>query len=185
MIAANDIKKGTMIKLDGELYMVVDYQHLTPGNKPALIQAKLKSMRVGNVITNRFRSTERVEDVYLDHREMEYLYNDGENYCFMDSASLEQVFVTKEVLGDAVNYMPHNCKVRLTFYEGRPVAIELPSSVALKVTETDPGVKGDTVTNVFKPATLETGVVVKVPLFTNTGDVIKVDTRTGEFLSRA
>lgn len=185
MIVANDIKKGTMIKLDGELYTVVDFQHLTPGNKPAMIQAKLKSLRKGNVITNRFRSTETVEDVYMDHREMEYLYNDGKDYCFMDSATLEQLFVAKEVLGDAVNYMPHNCSVRLTFYEGNPVAVELPSAVTLKVTETSPGVKGDTVTNVFKPATLETGLVIKVPLFINTGDVIKVDTRTGEFLSRA
>ncbi|HHT9119200.1 MAG TPA: elongation factor P [Candidatus Hypogeohydataceae bacterium YC41] len=185
MIVANDIKKGMMIKLDGELYMVVDFQHLTPGNKPAMIQAKLKSLRVGNIITNRFRSTERIEDVYLDHREMEYLYNDGENYCLMDSDTLEQIFVTKEILGDAVNYMPHNCKVRVTFYEGRPTAVELPSAVILKVTETAPGVKGDTVTNVFKPATLETGLVIKVPLFINTGDTVKVDTRTGEFLSRA
>lgn len=185
MIVANDIKKGMMIKLDGELYTVVDFHHLTPGNKPAMIQAKLKSLKAGNVITNRFRSTERVEDVYLDYREMEYLYNEGENYCLMDSETLEQFFVSKEVMGDAVNYMPHNCKVRMTFYEGRPVAVELPASVTLEVKETAPGVKGDTVTNVFKPATLETGLVIKVPLFINTGDMIKVDTRTGEFLSRA
>jgi elongation factor P len=185
VIVANDIKKGMMIKLDGELYMVVDFHHLTPGNKPAMIQAKLKSMRVGNVIQNRFRSTERVEDVYLDHRDMEYLYNDGDMYCLMDSETMEQLFIPKEVLGDTVNYMPHNCQVRVTFYEGRPVSAELPASVVLEVKETDPGVKGDTVTNVFKPATLETGVVIKVPLFINPGDRIKVDTRSGEFLSRA
>ncbi len=185
MIVANDIKKGMMIKLDGKLYMVVDFHHLTPGNKPAMIQTKLKDLKDGTIIQNRFRSTEKVEEVFLDHREMEYLYNDGGNYYLMDSETLEQMPVSKETLGDAVNYMPYNCKVMVTYYEGHPVAVELPSAVILKVVETSPGTKGDTVTNVFKPATLETGLVIKVPLFINIGDVIKVDTRTGEFLSRA
>ncbi|MFQ5863464.1 MAG: elongation factor P [Candidatus Brocadiales bacterium] len=185
MINATDIRRGMMVKHDGDLYVVVDFHHLTPGNKRALIQARLKSLKHGNVIQNRFRSTDKIEKVFMDYRTMEYLYNDGQNYCMMDTETLEQVFIPGDVLEDYDPYMPLNCKVRVGFYEGRPVSVELPAAVELKVTETAPGTKGDTVTNVFKPAKLETGLEIKVPLFINEGDVVKIDTRTGEFLSRA
>lgn len=185
MINATEIRNGMMIKHDGELYIVVGFHHLTPGNKRGLIQARLKSLKHGNVIQNRFRATDRIEKVFMDYRPMEYLYKDDHNYCMMDTETLEQVFIPGEVLDDYEPYMPLNCQVKVGFYEGRPVSVELPAAVELKVIETTPGTKGDTVTNVFKPAKLETGLEVKVPLFINEGDVVKVDTRTGEFLSRA
>ncbi|MFQ5957509.1 MAG: elongation factor P [Candidatus Brocadiales bacterium] len=185
MINATDIRNGMMIKYDDGLYIVVGFHHLTPGNKRALIQARLKSLKNGNVIQNRFRATDKIEKVFMDYRTMEYLYNDGQNYCMMDSETLEQVFIPGSVLDDYAPYMPLNSRVRVGFYEGRPVSVELPAAVELKITETTPGTKGDTVTNVFKPAKLETGLEIKVPMFINEGDTIKVDTRTGEFLSRA
>jgi elongation factor P len=126
-----------------------------------------------------------VEDVFLDHRDMEYLYQEGDNYCFMDTENYEQVFLAKDVLEDAMSYVATNAKVTVSLHENNAIGIELPSSVTLKIIETDPGTKGDTVTNVFKPAKLETGYVTKVPLFINTGEIIKIDTRTGEFMGRA
>jgi len=126
-----------------------------------------------------------VEDVYLDHRDMEYLYQEGDNYCFMDTETYEQVFLSKDVLGETMSYVAPNAKVTVSLYENKAIGIELPSSVTLKIIETDPGSKGDTVTNVFKPAKLETGFVIKVPLFINTGEIVKIDTRTGEFIGRA
>ncbi|HHT9118056.1 MAG TPA: elongation factor P [Candidatus Hypogeohydataceae bacterium YC38] len=185
MVAANDIKRGMVIKSDGELYVVVDFHLLTPGNWRGMVQTKLKSLKQGNVIQKRFRSTDRLEDVFVEFRTMEYLYNTGEDYCLMDTETLEQIFITKAVLEEALPYMPLNSQIRVSFYEGQPISVDLPAAVTLKVTETAPGAKGDTVTNVFKPATLETGLVIKVPLFINTGALVKVDTRTGEFLSRA
>lgn len=184
MISATEIKRGTVLKVDNELYVVIDSQHITPGNWRGMVQAKLKSIKAGNVVQKRFRSTDKVEDVYLEHRMMEYLYPDGNNYCFMDTETLEQVFIQKDAIEAEIPYIALNNQARISFYDGKPVAVELPSSVILRVEETDPGVKGDTVTNVFKPATLETGLVVKVPLFINQGERVKIDTRTGEFISR-
>lgn len=173
-----------MIKLDGELYLVVDYQHVTPGNWRGMVQAKLRNLKQGNIVQKRFRSTDKIEDVFLEHRVMEYLYKDGSNYCFMDTENYEQVLLPEEVVGDAILYMTLNSQAKIAFYEDKAISIELPPSVALKIVETDPGMKGDTVVNVYKPAKLETGLIVKVPLFINNGEVIKVDTRTGEFISR-
>ncbi len=184
MISATEIKRGTVLKVENELYVVIDYQHITPGNWRGMVQAKLKSLKQGSVVQKRFRSTDKVDDVYLEHREMEYLYQDGDNYCFMDTETLEQVFIQKDAIEAEIPYIALNTQARISFYDGKPVSVELPSSVILRVEETDPGAKGDTVTNVFKPATLETGLVVKVPLFINQGERIKVDTRTGEFISR-
>ncbi|MCF6158972.1 MAG: elongation factor P [wastewater metagenome] len=184
MVSATEIKKGTVIKLDNELYLVVDYQHVTPGNWRGMVQAKLKSLKQGNVIQKRFRSTDKLEDVFLDYRVMEYLYRDGDNFCFMDTENYEQVLLPKEAVEDTIPYMTLNSQVRIAFYEGKAISIELPTSVTLKIVETDPGMKGDTVVNVYKPAKLETGLIVKVPLFINNGERIKIDTRTGEFISR-
>lgn len=185
MINATDIRNGMMIKHEGELYIVTEFQHHTPGNLRAMVQAKLKSLKQGNVIQKRFRASDKIEKVFMDYRTMEYLYHDGQNYCMMDTETFEQVFLPGDVLDDYAPYMPLNSTVKVGFYEGRPVSVELPTTVALKVVETTPSTKGDTVTNVFKPAKLETDLEVKVPLFINEGDVVKVDTRTGEFLSRA
>jgi len=184
LINATDLRKGMMIKIDGELYLVVDYQHVTPGNWRGMVQTKLKSMKQGSIVQKRFRSTDKLEDVFLEHRTMEYLYKDGENYCFMDTEDYEQVLLPKEAVEDAMPYMTLNSQAKIAFYEGKALSVELPTSVSLKIVETDPGVKGDTVVNVYKAAKVETGLVVKVPLFINNGEVIKVDTRTGEFLGR-
>lgn len=185
LISATDVRKGLIINVDGELYSVSDFQHVTPGKGRAHMQVSMKSLKLGNVIQKRFRSSDKVDDVFLEHKEMEYLYQDGDSYCFMDIETYDQILLSKEVIGEKMPYVSENSKVELSFYEGNPVCVELPASVTLKIVETDPGVKGDTVTNVFKPATLETGYVVKVPMFINSGELIKVDTRTGLFLGRA
>jgi elongation factor P len=185
LINATDIRKGLIIKIDGELFSVSDFQHVTPGKGRAHMQVSIKSLKQGNVTQKRFRSTDKVEDVFLEHIDMEYLYKDGEDFCFMNTENYEQVLLTKEVLGDTMLYITPNSKVKVSFYEGNTVGIELPASVTLKIIETDPGTKGDTVTNVFKPAKLETGHIIKVPPFINPGELVKVDTRTGQFLGRA
>jgi elongation factor P len=185
LINAKDIRKGLILKIDGELFSVSDFQHTTPGNLRAHVQVSIKSLKHGNVTQKRFRSIDKVEDIYLDHRDMEYLYQERDNYCFMDTENYEQVFLSKDVLEDAMSYVTPNAKVTVSFYENNAIGVELPSSVTLKIIETDPGIKGDTVTNVFKPAKLETGFVTKVPLFINTGEIVKIDTRTGEFMGRA
>ena len=185
MINATDIRKGLIIKIDGELFSVSDFQHVTPGKGRAHMQVSIKSLKQGNVTQKRFRSTDKVEDVFLEHIDMEYLYKDGEDFCFMNTENYEQVLLTKEVLGDTMLYITPNSKIKVSFYEGNAVGIELPASVTLKIIETDPGTKGDTVTNVFKPAKLETGHIIKVPLFINPGELVKVDTRTSQFLGRA
>lgn len=184
MINATEIKRGIVLKVDNELFVVIDFQHITPGNWRGMVQAKIKSLKQGNVIQKRFRSTDKLENVYLNHRVMEYLYPDGDSYCFMDTETLEQIFIQGDAIEAEIPYIALNSQVKITFYEVKPISIELPASVTLKVEETVPGTKGDTVTNVFKPATLETGLVVKVPLFINQGERIKVDTRTGDFISR-
>ena len=184
MVSATELKRGMVIKMDGELYTVVDYQHVTPGNWRGMVQAKLKSQKQGSIVQKRFRSTDKVEDIFLEHRSMEYLYRDGDNYCFMDTENYEQLLLPEEAVKDAILYMTLNSQAKIAFYEGKALSIELPTSVTLKIVETDPGMKGDTVVNVYKPAKLETGLIVKVPLFVNNGETIKVDTRTGEFLGR-
>ena len=185
MINATDIRKGTIININGDLFSVTDFQHVMPGKGGAFMQVSMKNLKQGNVVQKRFRSTDKVDDVFLEHRDMEYLYQDGESFCFMDTETYDQILLSEDVLGDTMSYITPNSRIDVSFYEGNAIWVELPSSVTLKIIETDPGVKGDTVTNVFKPAKLETGYVVKVPLFINEGEMIKVDTRTGLFLGRA
>lgn len=185
MISVNDIKNGMTISIDGGLFIVTWFQHVKPGKGGAFVKTKLKNLKTGAVLEKTFRSVETVEQIYLEEKEMEYLYRDGEQLWFMDISNYEQVPLHESVIGEGVSYLKENAKVQVVFYEGKVVGVELPTFVELKVTQTEPGFKGDTVSGSYKPATLETGVVVHVPLFIKEGDVLKIDTRTGEYIQRA
>ncbi len=185
MPAANDLRKGMAIRYKGEVVTVMDVQHRTPGNLRAFVQAKLRSLRTGNSMDVRFSSTEKIETVATDRRTLEYSYSDPTGYHFMDPETYETVTLQEDLVKDSIGYLAENTPVDVLYVEDRPVQIELPASVNLKVVESPEGVRGDTATNVQKPATLETGLVVNVPLFIKEGEVIKVDTRNGTYLSRA
>lgn len=184
MIQATQLRRGTTIVHNGELFRVVDHQHITPGNWRGMVQTKLKNLRTGAIIDHRFRSEDRVERAVLDEREMEYLYNDGAGYHFMDTETFEQFHLNEEILGENVQYFVPNSKIFVEFFEGIPVGIEIPSTVDLRVVETEPGMPSATVSNVLKPAKLETGLVVQVPHFIQEGEVIRVDTAEGKYLER-
>jgi elongation factor P len=184
MIAATQIKRGMAIKLNGELYRVFSFQHITPGNWRGMVQTKLKSIKSGSIIEHRFRSEDRVEQAYLETHEVEYLYSDGSDYYFMNTESFEQFHLPAELLEDAIPYLISNIKLQVEYCEGNPIGVELPASVALKVISTEPALRGATVSNVNKPATLETGLVIQVPPFVNEGEVIRVDTSEGKYLER-
>jgi len=184
MIQATQLKKGMCIKHENDLYRVVSTQHITPGNWRGMVQAKIRHLKTGSIIEHRFRSEDRVERAILDETEMEFLYRDGDMYHFMNNETFEQIGLSDDVLGDAVSYLIPNVKLQVELYEGRPVGIDLPLKVDMKVVETEPGIKGSTVSNVGKPAKMETGLVVQVPPFINEGDVIKIDTSTGSYLER-
>ena len=170
---------------NNDLYSILKMEHRTPGNLRAFVQVKMRNLRTGAMFDNRFSSTEQVDRAILDEQEMEFLYDDSEQYTFMNTESYEQVALNKELLGDAVNYLTPNIKVHVEFYEGKPMSVELPATVDLKVVQTEPGLKGATVSNVGKPATMETGLVVQVPAFINEGEVIRVSTSEGTYLERA
>ena len=182
---ASALRPGMVIKYNNDLYSIFNMVHRTPGNLRAFVQVRMRNLRNGSMMDNRFSSTEQVERVALDEQEMEYLYDDGENYYFMNTESYEQIFLTKDLLGDATEYLIPNIKVHVEFYNGKPISVELPATVDLKVLETEPGLKGSTVSNVTKPAKLETGLVVQVPAFINEGEKIKVSTSEGTYLERA
>jgi elongation factor P len=184
MIQATQLRRGNTILHNGELFQVVDYQHITPGNWRGMVQTKLRNLRTGSIVDHRFRSEDRVERAILDEREMEYLYADGSDYHFMDTETYEQTHLSEDVLGDAVKYLVANAKIHVEFYEGQPVGIELPATVDLRVTQTDPGMPSATATNVLKPATVETGLVVPVPHFIQEGELIRVDTTEGKYVER-
>ncbi len=181
---ATEIKRGMVLVMDGELWNVVESTHVTPGNWRGMVQVVMKNLRTGSKKQHRFRSTDTVETAFLDVMEMQYLYKDPAGYCFMDTGNYEQIILTDDEVGDAPKYLKENEVVKVTMHDGHPIGLELPPVVVLTITETDPGAKGDTVSNVFKPATTDTGLVVKVPLFIEQGEKIKVDTRTGEFQGR-
>jgi elongation factor P len=182
---ANDLRKGSIVMHKGTLWQAVEVTHRTPGNLRAFVQAKLRNLKTGVHVTERFASTDEVETAWLDKRKCEYLYTDAHTGpVFMDVENYEQFSLPKEVLGDAMDFIPPNTQVEVTFHEATPLTILLPSSVELKVVETEPGVRGATVTNVFKPAKLETGFTTKVPMHISIGDRIRVNTETGEFLDR-
>lgn len=185
MIQATQIRPGMVIVLDGNLYRVLSVHHVTPGNWRGMVQSKLRNLKTGSNYEHRFRSEDRVEQGTLEQHEMEYLYSSGEEYVFMNTETFDQVHLGLDVLGDAVYYLTPNCRLQIDFYEGNPMAIELPLTVDLKVVETEPGLKGATVTNQLKPAKLETGLVVQVPAFIGVGEVIRVDTSDGKYLERA
>jgi elongation factor P len=182
-VSTAEFKKGLRIMYDGNPYTIVDFQHVKPGKGGAFVRTKLKHMRLGKVIDNTFRSGEKVELVDFEEKHMQFLYRD-DRYHFMDTESYEQVSLSPDEVGAARDYLKENIEVDVLFIEGAPVAVELPNFVELAVARTDPGVRGDTAQGGTKPATLETGAVVQVPLFLGEGDTVKVDTRTGEYLGR-
>jgi len=183
MINATELRKGVIIEFEGKLYQVVEYQHVKM-KKTALAKVKLRDINAGHTLERSFQSSERLVRARLDSRQMQYLYNDGDLYYFMDQENYEQMPFSAEQLGDALDYLKEGNSVEVTSYKDKVVGIEMPITVDLEVTETDPGFKGDTATGGNKPAKLETGVSIQVPLFINIGDVIKVDTRTGTYLER-
>ncbi|MFO3718087.1 elongation factor P [Anaerococcus sp. ENR1011] len=184
MISANDLRKGVTFVYDNDVYQVVDFQHVKPGKGAAFVRAKIRSVMGGGTKDVTFNPNEKFENAVITTREMQYLYNDGTLYYFMDPESFEQIGIEYEAVEEAIQYVKENDSVQIKFYEGNPFSVEAPNFVELKVTETEPAIKGDTATNVTKPATVETGAIINVPVFVNEGDVIKIDTRTGDYLSR-
>ena len=183
-IQATRLRKGNLIKLGSDLFRVLDLQHLTPGNKRGFVQARLRNIRTATLSDQKFRSEDDVERAVLDEREMQYLYNDGDHYYFMDTSSFEQIHISAEALGDSKDYLIAEMTIRVEFYDVEPVGIELPPTVDLVVKETVPGIKGATASAQVKPATLETGLVIQVPSFVSEGDKVRVSTETGEYQSR-
>ncbi|MCC8165810.1 MAG: elongation factor P [Planctomycetes bacterium] len=184
MINATDIREGMVIRMDGELFIVLDREHVTPGNWRAMVQTEMRSLRSGNKTQKRFRSNDQIDEVYVETKNFEYLYPESDAYVFMDSENYEQIPVPADVVGDAINFLPENTVIKGTVIEGKIVSIEMPSSVVLEIVEAEPGVKGDSRTNIFKNAKVSTGYNVKVPLFMKVGDRIKIDTRSGDFVER-
>ena len=183
-IPATQLRPGMIIKHNNDLHSVFSVEHRTPGNLRAFIQAKLRNLRTGAMFEHRFRSPDPIEKITVDEVNMEFLYNDGDDYYFMNTESFEQVNITSEALGDSVNYLKPEMTIKVEFYGEEPVGIELPPTVDLKVVDTAPGIKGATASAQVKPATLETGLVVTVPSFINEGDRIRLNTETGEYQSR-
>jgi elongation factor P len=184
MIQATQLKRGMCIKHENDLYRIVTTQHITPGNWRGMVQTKSRHLKTGAIMEHRFRSEDRVERAILDETAMEFLYKDGEMYHFMNNQTYEQMGLSAEVLGDAVLYLIPNSTLKVEMYEGRPVGIQLPLAVELKVVETAPAIKGASVSNQTKPATMETGLVVNVPPFVSEGDFIRIDTETGDYVER-
>lgn len=184
-ISTNDLKRGMALNLPEGLMTVVDFQHVKPGKGGAFVRTTLKNFRTGAVIDRTFRADEKVERAMIDKRDMQFLYREGNDYVFMDNETYDQLHVAPQAIGDAVNYVKEGDTVVLPIYNDEVVGIELPAAVELVVADTEPGIQGDRVSGARKPATLETGLVVQVPLFVNPGEKVKVDTRSGEYLSRA
>jgi len=184
MIQATQDRKGMYIRHDNDLYRIVSTEHVTPGKGRGMVQAKIRHVKSGSIMDHRFRSGDRVERVVLDQTEMEYLYQDGDTYYFMNGETFEQIGLSAETLGDAVPYLLPNIKLQVEFWDGQPIGINPPLNVEMKIVETEPGIKGATASSVSKPATMETGLVVQVPPFINEGDVIKGDTATGAYVER-
>jgi elongation factor P len=184
-IPATQIRRGMVIVFEGEPCRVVEFRHHTPGNLRAMIQTKLRSLRSGSSFEHRFRSADTIERASLEQHEMEYLYSDGSHHHFMNTENYEQVALSEEELGDSSQWLSPGLKIQAEFYEGSPIGIDMPPSIELKVTQTEPSLKGATVSNVNKPATLENGVIIQVPPFINEGDRIRVDPTEGRYIERA
>jgi len=184
MISTSELKNGVYIKLDGEIYQVTEFLHVKPGKGPAFVRTKIKNISTGQALDRTFKTNEKIEDVYVEKQVMQYLYKDGDKYNFMNNDSYEQIEIHSSQLGDVPKYLTDGVNVQIAMNNGAVISVELPAAVVLEVVETDPGMRGDTVSGGSKPATLETGAVVQVPLFINIGDKIKIDTRTGQYLER-
>lgn len=185
MATSNDLKNGMVLVFDNQLWQVVEFQHVKPGKGPAFVRTKLKNVLSGKTVDRTLNAGVKVETATVDRRDMQYLYNDGADYIFMDEDTYEQIPVTPEVLGDAAHFLLENQRAIVAFHEGNVLSVELPASVVLEVAQTEPGLQGDRSNAGTKPATLETGFEIQVPLFLNIGDKVKVDTRTGDYISRA
>ncbi|MBQ5951053.1 MAG: elongation factor P [Lachnospiraceae bacterium] len=185
MISAGDFRNGVTIEYEGQVYQIIEFQHVKPGKGAAFVRTKLKNIVNGGVVEKTFRPTEKCETARIDRKDMQYLYNDGDTYYFMDTETFDQIALNEEKVGDTLEFVKENEMVKICSYKGDVFAIEPPLFVELEITDTEPGFKGDTATGANKPATVETGAQVMVPLFVEIGDRIKIDTRTGEYLSRA
>ncbi|MBQ8983969.1 MAG: elongation factor P [Lachnospiraceae bacterium] len=184
MITAGDFRNGRTIEYDGNIYQIIEFQHVKPGKGAAFVRTKMKNIKSGGVIENSFNPTAKFEEAIIETKEMTYLYNDGDLYNFMDAETYDQIALGKDQIGDALKFVKENENVKMKSHKGEIFAVEPPMFVELEITECEPGVKGDTATGATKPCTVETGATLMVPLFVNQGDKIKIDTRTGEYLSR-
>lgn len=185
MVTAGDFRKGITIEIDGQVWVIVDFQHVKPGKGAAFVRTKMKNIMQGNVLEKTFNPSEKFENAHVDKKDMQYLYNDGELYYFMDNETYEQLPLNQGKVEDAMNFVKENMTVTIKFFKGEAFSVEPPNFVELQIAETEPGFKGDTATAGNKPAILETGYKIMVPLFINEGDMIRVDTRTGEYMERA
>ena len=185
LISTSDFKTGLTIEFDGDIYTIVEFQHVKPGKGAAFVRTKLKNRRSGSIVEKTFRSGEKVEKAHIEKREMQYLYSEGDDFFFMNTETYDQVSLSRTQLGDEnIRFLKENMNIQVMVYGEETIGIELPNTVVLKVVETEPGVKGDTASNVTKAATMETGAVIRVPLFVNEGDELVIDTRNGEYVSR-
>ena len=185
MVTAGDFRNGVTFEMDGNVYSIIEFQHVKPGKGAAFVRTKIRNVISGAVTEKTFNPNDKYPTAFIEKKDMEYLYNDGDLYYFMDSETYEQLPISPNVLGDNFRFVKENMVCKVLSYKGNVFGIEPPNFVELQVTETEPGVKGDTATNVTKPATLETGAEIKVPIFINEGEMIRVDTRTGEYMERA
>ncbi|MEE1153867.1 MAG: elongation factor P [Acutalibacteraceae bacterium] len=185
MITAGDFRNGVTFEMDGQVVSIIEFQHVKPGKGAAFVRTKIRNVISGAVVEKTFNPTEKFPTAFIERKDMEYLYEDGELYYFMDNETYEQTPINKDVLGDNFKFVKENMICKVLSYKGNVFGVEPPTFVKLQITQTEPGVKGDTATNVTKPATLETGAEIKVPIFINEGDTIQIDTRTGEYMSRA
>ena len=185
MITAGDFRNGATFELDGQIFQVVEFQHVKPGKGAAFVRTKMKNIITGATVERTFNPSDKMPKAHIERKDMQYLYNDGDLFYFMDTETYEQIPISKETIGDTFKFVKENMTIKILSHKGNVFGIEPPTFVELEIIETEPGFKGDTATGASKPATLETGAIVKVPLFVNQGDVIRIDTRTGEYLERA
>lgn len=185
MISVNDFKTGVTVEIDGDAWQVVDFQHVKPGKGAAFVRSKLKNVKTGSVVEKTFRAGEKLPKAHVDKREMQFLYNSTDEYVFMDNQSYEQISLSEVQLGDGLKYLKENMNIHVLVFQEAVIGLEIPNFVELVVSETEPGIKGDTSSGASKNATMETGVVIQVPLFINVGDKIRIDTRTGLYMERA
>lgn len=184
IVATSEFRKGLKILLDNEPFIIVDFQHVKPGKGGAFVRTRVKSLVSGNVLDRTFRSGDKVEIPDMEEKQMQYMYKEGENYYFMDVNTYDQLFIPEENLGDARNYLKEGLVIDVSFYKGKAIGVELPNFVDLAIAKTEPGIKGDTAQNATKPAELESGYVIQVPLFLEEGEVVKIDTRSGQYITR-